>query len=41
MNSTKDAHELQKENSGAEQEGLEGKDPDGLLLIHYATTAQL
>jgi len=40
MNSTKDAHELQKENSRDEQEAWRDRASDGLLIIH-ATTALL
>ena len=41
MNGTKEAHELQKGKSKAEQGGLKEKTPDGQLLIHYATAVQL
>ena len=37
MNSTKNAHELQKKNSRDEQEGMEGKGSDSKLLIQDAT----
>jgi len=41
MNSTIDAHELQEENSRGEQRAWKDRAPNGQLLIHDATTAQL
>jgi len=41
MNSTKGAHELQKENSRDKQGAWKDRNSDGQLLIHDATAAQL
>jgi len=41
MNNTNDAHELQEENSRGEQRTWKDRVPDGQLLVHDATFAQL
>jgi len=41
MNSTNDARELQEENLRGEQGSWKDRTPDGQLLIHNATAAQL